>query len=130
MKLQTNREPNKMRNNQQDAVGMVELIRKYPDLPEAETRKLLYEWNDTRVDYPSDKCIHHLFEEQVKRSPDAIALVYEDEQVTYAELNTLANRIAHYLVKQGSGEDTIVALCMERGIDMIAVLLAISKTGA
>jgi amino acid adenylation domain-containing protein len=111
-------------------MGTIELIREYPNLSEAETRKLLYEWNDTRVDYPSDKCIHQLFEEQVIRSPQAIAVVYEDDRVTYEELNARANRLAHYLAKQGSGEDTIVALCLERGIDMIAVLLAISKTGA
>src|SRR5512141_2767384 len=130
MKVNTTGGWKKMRNYQHEVIGTTELIREFPNLSETDTRKLLYEWNDTRVDYPSDKCVHHLFEEQVKRSPDAIALVYEDEQLTYAELNTLANRIAHYLVKQGSGEDTIVALCMERGIDMIAVLLAISKTGA
>lgn len=130
MKRTSNRERENMRNYQHDSMGTVELSREYPNLTAAETRKLLYEWNDTAADYPSDKCVHHLFEEQVIKSPDAIAVVYEEEQATYSELNAMANRLAHYLVKQGAAEDTIVAICMERGIDMIAVLLAISKTGA
>ena len=119
-----------MNRKEIETMTTMELIRKFPNLTEHETHKILYEWNNTRVEYASDKCIHHLFEEQVMRSPDAIAVVYEGDQATYSELNARANRLAHYLVKQGAGEDTIVALCLERGIDMIAVLLAISKTGA
>jgi len=64
------------------------------------------------------------------RSPDRIAVVYEHEHATYAELNSRANRLAHYLVKQGVKEESIVAVFLERGIDMLAGLLAISKVGA
>jgi amino acid adenylation domain-containing protein len=103
---------------------------KYPDLTEQEAGRILLEWNDTRVDYPSGMCIHRLFEEQVKRSPYVTAVEYGEESITYTELNANANRFARYLVQQGAKEDTIVALCLERGIDMIAGLLAISKTGA
>ena len=92
-----------------------------------EAFRILYEWNMTKVNYPKDKCIHHLFEEQVIRTPDSVAVVYENDQVTYIELNARANQLAHYLSKQGAKEGTIVALFLERGIDMIAGLLAISK---
>ena len=66
-------------------------------LPETERHQLLVEWNDTKTDYPKDKCIHQLFEEQVEKTPDAIAVVFEDQQVTYRELNNRANQLAHYL---------------------------------
>ena len=102
----------------------------YPKLSENELEKLLFEWNYTNVDYPKDKCVHHLFEEQVERTPENIAVIYENDHATYAELNERANRLAHYLVKQGVKEESIVALFLERGIDMLASLLAISKAGA
>jgi amino acid adenylation domain-containing protein len=74
--------------------------------------------------------MHQLFEEQVLKSPDSIAVMYEEESATFDELNKRANQLAHYMVRMGAGEDKIVAFCLERGIDMLAALLAISKTGA
>ena len=105
-------------------------VQKLPLLTVKEEKLMLDEWNDTKVDYPKDKCIHHLFEKQVDKMPDAIAAVYENEQITYAELNSSANRLANYLSRQGACEDQSVALFVERGLDMIIGLLAISKTGA
>ena len=108
----------------------LEVLPEYPGLTNQEVNKILHDWNNTRVSYPSDKCVHHLFEEQVLISPDEVAVVYEDESLTYSELNISANRLAHYLSKQGAKENTVVALFLERGIAMIIGLLAISKTGA
>ena len=79
-----------------------------PLLTEAEKHQLLVEWNDTKTDYPKDKCIHQLFEEQVEKSPDAIAVVFEDQQVTYRELNIRANQLAHYLRQHGVGPEVLV----------------------
>ena len=104
-------------------------ISELPLLTEREKHQLLVEWNDTQTDYPKDKCIHQLFEEQVERTPDAIAAVYEDQQLTYRELNNRANQLAHYLHRQGVQPDTLVALCMERSIEMIVGLLGILKVG-
>ncbi len=106
------------------------LVLKLPILTEGEKNQILKEWNDTQADYPKDKCIHQLFEEQVKKTPDNIAVVYENERMTYSELNAAANRLASYLSGQGAREDQCVALFVERGLDMIIGLLAISKTGA
>ena len=105
-------------------------VLKVPLLTEEEKKQILIEWNNTQINLPKDKCIHHRFEEQVERTPDAIAVEFEGEQITYAELNSSANRLANYLAKQGACEDQSVALFVERGFDMIIGLLAISKTGA
>ncbi|MFO0384365.1 MAG: amino acid adenylation domain-containing protein [Pirellula sp.] len=90
---------------------------------------VLEEWNATETDYPSDKCIHELFEEQVDRSPDAIALVFEDQQITYRELNARANRLAHRLREMGVVLEQLVAICMERSMEMVVGLLGILKSG-
>ena len=100
-----------------------------PILSEAEERQLLIEWNDTRTDYPRDKCIHGLFETQVEKTPDAIALVFEDQQLTYSELNTRANQLARYLQKLGVGPEVLVGICVERSIEMVVGLLGILKAG-
>ena len=98
-------------------------------LPAAERHRVLYEWNDTRTEFPADKCMHELFEEQVGRTPDAVAVVFEDEQLSYAELNRRANQLAHYLRELGVGPDGRVAICVERGLEMIMALLAVLKAG-
>jgi non-ribosomal peptide synthetase component F len=85
-------------------------------LTEAERHQLLVEWNDTQADYPKDKCIHELFEEQAEKSPDAVAVVFEDKQLTYRELNQRGNQLAHYLKKRGVGPEVLVGLCVERSI--------------
>ncbi len=104
-------------------------ISELPLLTEAEKVQLLVEWNDTKRDYPSDKCIHQLFEEQVARTPEAVAVVFEDQQLTYRELNNRANQLAHYLQKFGIGPEVLVGLCVERSIEMVVGLLGILKAG-
>jgi amino acid adenylation domain-containing protein len=98
-------------------------------LPQEERRQLLLDWNDTHTNYPQDKTIQQLFEEQADKTPDAIALVYQDQQLTYGELNGKANQLAQYLRKQGVGPDTLVGICMERSLEMIVGLLGILKAG-
>ena len=100
-----------------------------PILTEGEKRQLLVEWNDTRRDYPKDKCIHQLFEQQVEKSPDAVAVVFEDQQLTYRELNTRANQLARYLRKLGVRPETLVGICVERSLEMAVGLLGILKAG-
>ncbi|MEN8218026.1 MAG: amino acid adenylation domain-containing protein [Pseudomonadota bacterium] len=97
-------------------------------LTEAEYEQLRA-WNDTATDYPQDQCIHQLFEEQVERSPDAIAVVFEDQHLSYAALNQKANQLAHHLQTLGVKPEVLVALCVERSIDMVIGLLGILKAG-
>jgi amino acid adenylation domain-containing protein len=106
-----------------------ERIDQLPLLTEVEQQQLLIEWNDTQVDYPQDKCIHQLFEEQVARTPDAVAVVFENEQLTYGELNSRANQLAHHLRSLGVGADVLVGICVERSLLMIVGLLGILKAG-
>ncbi|KGV92886.1 non-ribosomal peptide synthetase [Burkholderia pseudomallei] len=100
-----------------------------PLLDEAERKQVVYEWNATERDYPIEQCIHQLFEAQVDRKPEAIALTFDGRRLSYAELNARANRLAHYLQARGVGPDRLVALCAERGIEMVVGLLAILKAG-
>jgi amino acid adenylation domain-containing protein len=100
-----------------------------PILAEAERHQILVEWNDTAADYPKDKCIHQLFEAQVELTPDAIALEFEDKQITYRELNCKANQLAHYLISLGIGPEKLVGICVERSIEMVIGLLGILKAG-
>ncbi|MHC0062943.1 amino acid adenylation domain-containing protein [Nostoc sp. UIC 10890] len=104
-------------------------ISELPLLSSAERHQLLVEWNDTQVDYPQDLCIHQLFEKQVEKTPDAVAVVYENQQLTYGELNIRANQLAHYLRSLGVGVDVLVGLCVERSLEMIVGLLGILKAG-
>ena len=103
-------------------------------LPEWERRQALYEWNATDVEYPAagsrrEKCVHELFEEQVEKTPDAVAVVFENDSLCYTELNRRANRLAHYLRGLGVGPDARVAVCVERSLEMVIGLLAILKAG-
>jgi len=98
-------------------------------LTDKELKQLLIEWNNTSKDYPQDKCIHQLFEEQVERTPDAIAVFFQDQQLTYRELNNRANQLAHYLQKLGVKPNVLVGICIERSLDMIVGLLGILKAG-
>ena len=99
-------------------------------LPDAERRQLLVDWNKTTAPYPKERCLHELFEAQVLRSPDAIAVLRGEESVKYAELNQRANRLAHYLRSLGVRPDDRVALCVERSIDMVVGMLGVLKAGA
>src|SRR5712692_5548145 len=98
-------------------------------LTAGERHQLLIEWTDTRTDYSADKCIQELFEHQVASTPDAIALIAGDRELTYAELNSRANQLACYLRKSGIGPDTRVGVCLERSPEMIVALLGILKAG-
>ena len=100
-----------------------------PLLTQQENHQLLMEWNNTQVNYPQDKCIHELFEEQVNRTPNAVAIVYGNQQLTYQQLNTRANQLAHYLRSLGVGSDVLVGLCVERSLSMVVGLLGILKAG-
>ncbi|WP_154233483.1 non-ribosomal peptide synthetase, partial [Burkholderia pseudomallei] len=100
-----------------------------PLLDEAERKQVVYAWNATERDYPIEQCIHQLFEAQVDRKPEAIALTFDGRRLSYAELNARANRLAHYLQARGVGPDRLVALCAERGLEMVVGLLAILKAG-
>jgi amino acid adenylation domain-containing protein/FkbM family methyltransferase len=100
-----------------------------PLLTDAERHQLLVEWNDTRRDYPGEKCIHELFEEQVERTPDATAVVFAERQMSYRELNRRANQLAHYLIRQGVGPEVLVGLFVERSLAMVVGLLGILKAG-
>ncbi len=104
-------------------------ISELPLLTETERHQLLVEWNNTRAEYPQDKCIHQLFEEQVRLTPDAIAVVFEGEQLTYRELNAKANQLAHYLQSWGVGPEVLVGLCVERSLEMVISLLGVLKAG-
>ena len=100
-----------------------------PLLTKSEKQQLLLEWNDTQKEYPQDKCIHQLFEEQVERTPEAVAVVFEEEQPTYRELNVRANQLAHYLQTLGVGAEVLVGICVERSLLMVVGLLGILKAG-
>ena len=94
-----------------------------------EHHQLVHGWNATEAVFPAERCIHVLFEEQVARTPDATALVFEDRTLSYAELNAQANRLAHYLIALGVRPDTRVALALPRGLDMVVAVLATLKAG-
>jgi amino acid adenylation domain-containing protein len=98
-------------------------------LTEAERKQILIDWNDTSTKYPRNRCIHQLFEEQVEQSPDAVAVVNEDEQLTYRQLNARSNQLAHYLKKLGVGPEVLVGVCLERSVEMVIGLLGILKAG-
>ena len=98
-------------------------------LTEAERHKLLVEWNATEAAYPANKILVQLFEEQVARSPEAVAVICKGTQLTYGELNSKANQLGCYLRKLGVGPDVLVGLCMERSVDMVVGLLGVLKAG-
>ncbi len=100
-----------------------------PLLTGEEQRRLLVEWNDTEVEYPLDQCVHQFFEAQVKRTPNALAVIFEGEALTYRELNRRANQLAHYLQKLGVEPEMPVGICVERSPEMIVGLLGVLKAG-
>jgi amino acid adenylation domain-containing protein len=98
-------------------------------LTTAERERLLVEWNDTYAEYPRHRCVHQLFEEQVGRTPEATAVVFENQELSYRELNSRANQLAHHLLKLGVGPDSLVGICVQRSPDLIVGLLGIWKAG-
>jgi amino acid adenylation domain-containing protein len=100
-------------------------------LKEEERRQLLHEWNATEVRYEGeDLCLHEIVEAQVERTPAAVAVVYEQEQLSYRELNERANQLAHYLQRAGVGAESLVGILLERSVEMVVALLAVLKAGA
>jgi len=100
-----------------------------PLLTSVQRHQLLVEWNRTASDYPRDRCIHELFEAQVARIPDAVALTFEDQQLTYRELNRRANHLARQLRAAGVGPDYIIGLCVERSLNLVIGVLGVLKAG-
>jgi amino acid adenylation domain-containing protein/FkbM family methyltransferase len=98
-------------------------------LPADERQILLHSWNNTAASYPTDSCVHQLFEARVEAIPKSLAAVFEEEQLSYAQLNRRANQLAHYLIRIGVKPDDRVALHVERGLSMIVALLAVLKAG-
>ena len=99
-------------------------------LPETERNEVVHSFNATRAPFPSGKLINEVFEEQARRSPDSVAVLYEGQQLTYAELNRRANQLARHLQGYGLKPDDRVAICVERSVEMIVGILGILKAGA
>src|SRR5262249_9674683 len=99
------------------------------DLRSEQEQAQIKEWNKTPIAYSREKCINELFEEQVEKTPEAVAVVCEDQQLTYRELNRRTNQLGHYLRSLGVGPDTRVAICLERGLDMMTAVLGVLKAG-
>ncbi len=104
-------------------------VSRLPLLPAAERRQLLTDWNQTAAPYPQDRCLHQLFEAQAARTPERLALVSGDQQLSYRQWNEQANQLAHHLRSLGVGPDALVGLCLDRSAGMMVALLAILKAG-
>lgn len=109
--------------NPKQKVAEIEII------SDEDKRKSLVEFNNPKLDFPPRETLHELFERQAMIYPNAIAVTYEKEKVTYRQLNERANQLAHYLQKKGIGPDTLVGLCVERSLEMIVGILGILKAG-
>ncbi len=111
------------------AANSLQRISELPILMKTEKRQLMLTWNSSWREHPADKCVHQLFENQVERSPDAVAVVFNDQELTYRQLNGRSNQLARYLRKLGVRPELLVGICLDRSIDMIVGLLAILKAG-
>lgn len=105
-------------------------LQKIPILSSDERRQILADWNNTAVPYPRDICLHQLIEAQIDRTPNAPAVVFENRQLTYSELNTRSNQLAHFLQGRGLGPGSLVGICVERSLELVVGLLGILKAGA
>src|SRR5262249_9500888 len=104
-------------------------VSELPLLTAAERHQLLVAWNATEADPPHDRCIHELFEAQVEKTPEAVAVVFEEQRLTYRQLNARANQLGHHLRSLGVGPEVLVGLCVERSLEMVVGLLGILKAG-
>lgn len=109
--------------NSEKSISEIEFI------PEEEKQKLLYDFNHTKVEYPKDKTIHELFEEQVDRFPDNVAVVFENESLTYKELDARVNQLAKFLRDKGVKPDSIAGIMIDRSMEMVISMLAVLKAG-
>jgi amino acid adenylation domain-containing protein len=105
-------------------------IANLPLLSADEQRRVLFTWNDTYVPFPSELCLHELFEHQVQRTPQHIAAVYKGKEITYEELEKQSNQLAHHLRLHHLGDKKVVAVCVERSLELVISLMAILKAGA
>jgi amino acid adenylation domain-containing protein len=108
----------------------VQTVSRLPMLGQTELHKQLIEWNQTASEFPRDRCVHELFEEQASRTPNAPAVQFEGETLTFKELEARANQLANYLVAGGVGPQSLVGICVERSLDMMIGLLGVMKSGA
>lgn len=104
-------------------------IRKIPILSSAEKKLILKDWNETTTTFPKDKCVHQLFEEQVLKTPEAVAVQDDNLTLTYRELNNKANKLARHLHQKGASEGSFVGVFLDRNVDLLVGLLAILKAG-
>ncbi|HEU0014494.1 MAG TPA: amino acid adenylation domain-containing protein, partial [Longimicrobium sp.] len=111
------------------AAGETRPVDRLALLSDEERRRVVQEWNRTEAPYPADSYIHERFEAQAGRTPDAVAVVFEDAQLTYGELNARANRLAHHLRGLGVGPDVRVGICVERGFELVVAVLGVLKAG-
>ena len=109
--------------NPEQRIGEIDL------LDDAERRQILEEWNDTAQEV-ADATLPELFEAQVEKTPDAVAVVFEDQRLSYRELNQRANQLAHMLISRGVGPEEVVGICLERSLEMVVGLLGVLKAGA
>lgn len=101
----------------------------FPLLTDDEFRRVVVDWNETERAYPNDRCLHQLIEEHANRTPEATAVVFKHGRLTYRDLDERANRLALRLRRLGVGPDKLVAVCLERSLEMVVALLAVSKAG-
>ncbi len=101
-----------------------------PLLTAAERRQILADWNKTETEYPREKCVHELIEEQARRTPDAPAVLFRESQLSYSQLNSQANQLARYLEQAGVKAGDRVGICLNRSLDLVVALVATLKTGA
>ena len=104
-------------------------ILQLPLISESERHRVLVEWNDTKVEYPRDVPLHKLIEEQVEKTPDGVALMFDAKRLTYRQVNDRANQLAAYLRSKGVGPDVLVGVCAERSVELVLALLASMKAG-
>ncbi|MEM7533716.1 MAG: amino acid adenylation domain-containing protein [Chloroflexota bacterium] len=113
----------------ENCLGIHKPVAALPILTDDEKHQLLIDWNDTKVDYPDARCLHQLFEQQAAKTPDAIAVIVEDRQLTYRTVDEQANQLTHFLIAQGANEQPAIGVFMERSLDMLISVLAILKAG-
>jgi len=106
-----------------------QVVSAFPIIPDYERRQVLRDWNATAAPYPSHLCLHQLFEQQVERTPEVVAVVCGDQHLTYRQLNQRANQLAYSLLQRGVGPDTLVGLSCERSAQLLIGVLAILKAG-
>src|SRR5580704_5994057 len=94
-----------------------------------ERQQLIQQCNQIEQAYPVDRCVHELIEDQARRTPEAVAVVFQNDQITYRQLNERANQLAHHLREMGVKPDSLVGVCLERSLEMVVGLLGVLKAG-